>query len=758
MILGFFGIEGNIQRDRAYLPKLGEFIGPHAVKVSLAKDEGCEYFSTFASKVKSVDLDSAIVTDVTLMTQILKQLPDYKVGYNKNGAVKKLSLNDYHGSLVEIEGFRLGRDRPLEVLFLNPLEHIRTVPEGPFIFKRFVSKLTKKSAWFPQTAFTWEVLTEESSEELYEKFSSAILIGCDIETDMDSPHRTINCSGYCALFPDGQTHVVVIPITSMWGVLWMRKFNQLAAPKVFQNGMYDNLYYLRYNCPVYNWLHDTQHLFHSWYSELPKRLDFISAFSIRKARYWKDDGKSGSLSAHYEYNARDCWATVISYCSLLSECPDWARTNYLQEFPLVFPCLHVEADGLSLSKEKFDSSLREVQDKLAPQEQTLTNWLGKSFNPGSPNQVKNLMKVLGCADKNGVVKSSGEKELIAAASLHPLNELIISEILSVRKKRKLLSTYLDWDKFWNDRLYYKLNPAGTDTGRLASTESSFWCGLQIQNMPRGREVKSFIRADEGWLLGENDFAQSEARCVGYLSGCKSLIDLVEGPHDYHSWNAQAFFGVPYETIYNEVTKKTLNKELRDLSKRTNHGANYNMGAQVMLETMGPKKVAEAKRVLNLPAKMSLLEVCAYLLAAYERTYPEVKKDWYDSLKREASITKKLVSALGWTRYFFSDPRTSKPALNAAVAHGPQNLSVGIINKVFYSIWHKSIYGDLRGSVRLKAQIHDSILYCYKGEDIPARLQALMIYPVQVKDVKGVTRTMTIPPDISAGKEFWDQLK
>ena len=760
--IGFFGIQGNgefSQKDRPYLPKLQEFIGPgHAIKVALSGDEGCEYFATFASKVKAAALDSVICTDQVLLTQILKALPDYKVAYNKNGAVKKLSLNDYHGSLVEVEGFRLGREKPLEVLFLNPLEHTRTVAEGNFIFKRFISKLVKKDSWFPQTDFTWELLTEENADDLYTIFQSALLIACDIETDMDSPLRTINCSGYCALFPDGTTHAVVIPITSMWGVGWMRRFNQLKAPKVLQNGMYDCVYYLRYGCPLYNWLHDTQHLFHSWYSELPKRLDFITAFAIRKVRYWKDDGKSGGLRAHYEYNARDCWATLNSYLSLLLECPDWGRSNYLQEFPLVFPCLHVELDGLALSKEKFEKSKQEVEDKIRPQELRLTRWFGKQFNPASPLQVKNLLKVLGCADKFGNVKSADDKALTAAASVHPLNEVIISEIQSVRKKRKLLSTYLDWDKFWNSRLYYKLNPAGTDTGRLASTESSFWCGLQIQNMPRGKEIKSFIRADDGWLLGENDFAQSEARCVGYLSGCKSLIDLVEGPHDYHSWNAQAFFGVPYETIYDEVTKKTLNKELRDLSKRTNHGANYNMGAAVMLETMGPKKVAEAKRVLNLPARMTLLEVCAFLLAAYEKTYPEVKKDWYDGLKREISITKKLVSALGWTRYFFSDPTKSKPALNAAVAHGPQNLSVGIINKVFYSIWHKSVYGDLRGVLRLKAQIHDSILYCYKGEDIPSRVQALMIYPVKVKDVKGVVRTMTIPPDISAGKEYWSELK
>lgn len=760
--LGFFGIEDTFnpegQRDRPYLKRLQELVGPGwGIKVSISA-EGEEYFTAFAAKVRKAELDAVICTDQALLTAIMKTQSDFRPSFMKNGKEKKLTLNEYHGSFIVVEGFRLGREKDLDVLFLNPLQHLRTVPEAPFIFKRFISKLTKPEAWFPQTPFTWEVATPETIEGIYEKFKTAVLVACDIETDKDSPHRTINCSGYCALFPDGTTHAVVVPILDMWGVRWMRLFNSLPAPKVFQGGLYDNLYYLRYGSPVYNWLGDTQHLFHAWYSELPKRLDYITAFSVRRVRFWKDDGKSGGLSAHYEYNARDCWATLNSWLSLLNDIPEFCLQNYLLEFPLVFPCLHCECDGLSLDRAEFEASKSEVEGKLKPLEEKLAKWVHPDFNPGSPPQVKRLLKVLGAADKRGEVKSSDDSALTAAAALHPLNEIVCTTIQSVREYRKLLSTYLDWDKFWNGRLYYKLNPAGTDTGRLASTESSFWCGLQIQNMPRGKEVKRFIVADPGWQLAENDFAQSEARCVAYLSGCKALLELVESSHDYHAWNAQAFFGVPYETIYDEKTRKTLNKELRDLSKRTNHGANYRMGAAVMLETMGPKKVSEARKTLKLNPRLGLLDVCQHLLNTYSKAYPEVTKDWVENIARTIAITKKLVSSLGWTRYFFSDVRASKTAMNAAVAHGPQNLSVGIINKCFYAVWRESVYGGLRGLVRLKAQIHDSILFCYKGEDTPELVRQLMVRPTPVTDIQGVTRTMLIPPDVSAGQLSWAKLK
>lgn len=767
MIIGFFGVhkEGfGHQHDRAYLPKLGEMVGAHAVKIALSED-GVEYFNVFASKCKAAKLDAAIVTDQKLLELILKSLPDYKQAYNKNGSPKKLSLNDYHGSLVEIVGHQLGREAPIEVLFLNPLEHLRTVPEAPYIFKRFISKLTKPESWFPQTDFTWEVLNESNCQSLFDLFGSALLVSADIETDEDSPLRTINCSGYCALFPDGTSHAVVIPTITFWGVEWMRRFNSLKSPKVFQNGLYDNLYYFRYSSPVYNWLYDTQHLFHSWYSELPKRLDYITVFSIRKVRYWKDDGKAGGILSHYEYNARDCWATLNSCLSLLNEMPEWAKTNYLEEFPLVFPCLHVEADGMAVDEEEFKLSRQDTLDKLRPHEEKLAAWIGPGYNPRSPNQTKRLLKILGAADKHGNVASSDEPAINAAAAIHPLNAVILDEILEVRGLRKLRDTYQVWEKMWNGRLFCKFNPAGTDTSRLACAESSFWCGLSLQTIPvrDGPAIRRFIKADDGWFLGENDQPQSEARCIGYMAGCTSLINLVEGPHDYHSWNAQAFFGIPYEEIYDEPNKKTKNKKIRDLSKRTNHGANYNMGDAVMLQTMGPKLVAEAKSTLNLPAKMTLIEVCRHLLNAYAKTYPEIKVDYQDWLKRTISITKKLVSAHGLTRYFFSDPRSSKPALNAAVAHGPQNLSAVIVNRGFYKCWRESVYGEVRGHLRIKAPIHDSVLYGYKLHkefQVPFLVKEWMTIPTKVKDIKGVERLMVINPDISAkeGATHWAQLK
>jgi DNA polymerase I-like protein with 3'-5' exonuclease and polymerase domains len=737
MIIGHFGTPD----DASYLKRFSAVVGTHSVKSS-RMDES--YLASIAAKVKAHGIQALIVTNAVTMTTLLKALPDFRHPLDKRGSQRKLTLDDYAGSFFHIPAHRVGLEYDLPVLILNPLSHLVTTAEGEFIFKRFISKITSPEKWFPQSAFTWEVWSPAKSDKLLEIFSKARLLAIDIETYRGDEHRRIHCVGYAALFNDGTTHCVVVPFKDMLAHAFVRQLNLSKPAKVMQNGMYDNLYFWRWNVPVFNYLHDTQHLFHAWYSELPKRLDFITAFAIREVRYWKDDA-AGSEHNMFEYNARDCWATLNAYSALMLEVPGWARDNYLLEFPLVFPCLHLEGDGITIDSDKFHAAKSAAESALEIHSKRLAVWFGDSFNPRSPDQCKRLLKVLGMGD----VESSDSKAMNAAAAVHPLNALIVSEIIAYREQAKLLSTYFVWEKFWNNRLYYKLNPAGTDTGRLASSESSFWTGLQIQNIPQGKAVKSWLRADDGYELAEADYAQSEARCVGYMSGCTALIDLVESDKDYHSWNAHKFFGVPYESV---------DKPLRDLSKRVNHGANYNMGPQVLLETMGPKKVAEARLLLKLPASWTLIQVCQHLLKAYETTYPEVKKDWYSDLSRNIKLTKKLVSPLGWTRYFFSDPTKSKPALNAAVAHGPQNLSVGIINKVFYQIWRDSVWGDLKGVLRIKAQVHDSILFCYKGEFIANVVKERMKCPVPVKGVDGVTRTMLIPPDLSAGKIYWADLK
>lgn len=726
-----------------------------------------------------------VCTNQEVLEKLLRVQPDFNEPVTKRG----LTLDDYQGSLLFTPRTKL------PVVFINPLRNLVTVPHATPAARRFISKITAPSKWFPQTDFTWAVAELATIEATFRHwFCDAALISIDIETIRDDPQRRISCVGFCAYFPKtGKTECLVLPFNDMMWVLWVRKFCQLPQPKIFQNGQYDNLYLLRYGCVVHNWLYDTLNLFHSWFPEFPKRLDFITSYCVRRSRYWKDDGKSGSLTDFYRYNAQDCWATMNAWLAMVAEVPEYALNNYVTEFPMVFPCLTSAADGLAVDMERLAvvkaSKENEVEQLNLSFQRVIA---APGFNVNSPKQVLSLFKVLGL----GSLPNTAAASMLKAQASTPFNGRILEQLTKIRKARKLVSTYFKPEKFWNSRLYYSMNPAGTDTGRLASKESSFWCGLQIQNVPRGDAVKQIVMSDPGYYLAEIDKAQSEARCVAYLSGEEKLIELVESEHDYHSWNAAAFFGLPYESIYQEQytydletgkwSGKQLNKVIRDLAKRTNHGANYNMGPWMMLNTMGPKNVTIAKIALKLP--YNLEGVCKYLLERYSATYPKVKGIGYEVIVKEIELSGKLVSPLGWTRVFFAKPRSSKPALNSAVAHPPQNLSVSIINLEFYNTWRCQIYGefyrhetglawfterariakqrqletlDLRGVVRIKAQIHDSIFFQYKVEhpEIPALIRdKLMDTRVTIRGADGISRSMYIPSDISFGKNRWSELK
>ena len=730
--------------DESFLQSLSRMpaLSGHQVVTSFARRENA---TEAAMVAKKHNVDAILCSQQTLLAAALRAQPDFIPPPGK----KQLTLDDYSGSWLE-----LPYDIPMVIL--NPLERLNTVPYEKFLVNRYISKLTQPHKWWNQTTFKWKQVFEHTASDALAIIQAADLIAIDIETPGDED-RSIKLVGYATYnYKTKESHCFVVHFNAEWVWRFVQAANKSKAAKIFQNGIYDNVYFARWNCMPANWLWDTLILQHCWYSELPKRLDFIASFALREVRYWKDDGKSGSLEDEMRYNALDCWATLNSLLSMVSEIPEYAMRNYLIEFPMVFPSLNAALEGVKVDREQFEKVKQQKEEEAAKMlEQTRYLLSEDKFNPRSPVQMKSLFKLLGCGSLPDTAKASQLK----ARAASPLNEVILGGIAKYKEAAKLVSSYLNTDKLWNDRWYYTIDPAGTDTGRSASRSSAFWCGDSIQTIPRGDSIKSFMIADDGWLLAEADKAQSEARCVGYMAGEQTLIDLVEGPHDYHAWNAQSFFGIPYENIYDEATGKTLLKDIRDLSKRTNHGANYNMGKAVMLDTMGPKAVAKAKLVLKLPPKMRLVDVCEHLLNAYARTYPNVKGLFYDKIVSTIEISSKLVSPLGWTRYFFAKPsKANKPALNAAVAHGPQNLSVSLLNIEWYKIWKETVYGELRGNVRIKAQIHDSIFFQYRKDFDPQVVLAMMHTPVEVTGADDKTRTMLIRSDMKKGAVAWSDLK
>ena len=751
--------------DKDYLPHLKGCVGSATVFLRLEKVEALTQVSMYCSQK---GITRVISSSVSLLQKLLK--------WDKRRAP---SLDSYAGSYFTIPGFKPA-DPKIEIVFIKPLKQLVTVPSGKFMATRMIKKVTKPNDWYTPTPFNgFTLVTPENEHELFMQLQSSDLICIDIETFKEN--ATIRCLSYTGFFTESNTSIsVVLPLDSEYNLSLMRHYNwDLQAPKVFQNGKYDISYLARYNAPVYNYLYDTANLFHCWYSELPKDLGFLNSFFLRKAIYWKDLAETNDLHEYYRYNALDTWGTGNAFLAMLLEAPEYAINNYLLEFPLTFPCHLSEMTGIARDMDAIAESKEILEKLIATHTQSLNVILdipaGESFNVASPKQMKSLLRILGCSD----LPSADEKNLKKARFRHPFNARVINNILAVRKARKLLSTYLTPGKEFTDlaatknpRTLYSLNPHGTDSSRLASKEHHFWCGLNVQNIPRGPAVKRTLKADPGFLLCEVDLEQAESRDTAYISGDMQLIENVEHSPDFHKSNASQFFGVPFE----EVTK-----ELRQLGKPVNHGANYNMGPYVLIETMGEEKVQMAKELLGLPRFWTYLQVAEHLLEQFHRTYPDIKGVFYPGVVEEIARSNKLESMAwhhdwngnvfddipciansyeeerlrkpAWTRYCFADPSKSKSALNSYISHPPQSLNAQTLNKAYLTVFYDiAINPKYSQHFKLLAQIHDSILFQYREghEYLCEMVRERMEIPLTIKAYDGVIRTFVVPAGAKKG--------
>lgn len=667
------------------------------------------------------------------------------------------STNDNLGTVLELDIKDHGIVR---VCLLPQLKSLFTTNPGRFLMDHYTRKLAKGGI-LKKDPFKWEFVTPKNLDEVELLMDQSPICAVDVETTKVG--RLITSCAYTWLNPDGQTTTTRVvkaePNDYPFCITAMRKLNNTSTRKVMQNGKYDAAYFLRLNMPLRNWIFDTYHMGHAIFAELPRTLAFISSFYLDNFRYWKDEAGVNL----YEYNGKDThntlWVFLAQMYFVQSSEYNYAIRNYLNLFPVIFPAISCAMDGLLVDEDVRVELLEKEQRRKEEAKERVNYLIGETdFNPSSPKQVKELMHAFGWpAQKTDVKTLTDWKEK------KPATGRIVDCILNYRGAVKAIGTYFETDLF-NQRLMYTLDPSGTETGRMASSESNFWCGTNIQNIPP--YARAMIKAEEGWTFGAVDKAQSESYCTGYLSQDGNLIRAVTTSPDFHCMNASMFFGPPFEAIYdaehiNEdgTRGKVLQPALRKLAKPVNHGANYNMGPDVLLQTMGEPKVMEAKKLLGLPAKMSLRAVCAFLLERFDLAYPRIRdmeKGWYKEIIMEVLRTGKLyIAASGYTRRTFLKPTKSKLDLNTAVAHKPQSLSVHLVNQAFKKIWYELQLKKYSGKFRLKAQIHDENLFIAKDdvlEGVAKEVADMMTIPTEVEG-----RTMVIPSTIAKGK-YWNEAK
>lgn len=687
----------------------------------------------------------------------------------------KPTLSSYRGSRLEFS---------IPTIVGDSLKNIHGMDHGSFLLGSDLDKF--KYVKFPRFKYNWSVLTESSMfEECYKNIKdNSILIAYDIETKTYNTDEEkgivgdtlVTCCTWACLMKDMSIKSYVLPMINFDKEHWVhdndyvaaidlfRKINRLQIPKVMHNGMYDCLHSIVYHAEPHNWILDTMGMAYSQYSSLPKTLDFVSSLVLPDYCQWKNESeeakKNNDIQRYWGYNAVDAINTLRICMHYLNNLPAYAHKNYQMLFKLAYPALYCNFEGMLIDQPER-LVIRKKEEIRLENELKILKVMAASpdFNPSSSQQVAHLVyDILGAADphvgkkkdaKTGIksrkTRATDEKNLKAVGSQHPILLRVTNAVISYREARKAISTYFDFLQK-NGRLLYSINPFGTtDTGRMSAASSSFWCGTQIQNIPQ--YAKSMLIADEGYVLDEFDKSQSEARCTGYLAKDWKLVAALENPtQDFYKSLGTLFFGMPYET----VTKEFRN----DVLKKIVHGTNYKMGDSTFAETAGTEKLIFAAGILGIKLTMSnkkaedgtmtIKSFSGMLLEAYHKPFDRVRP-WYDEVKAQIRTTHMLTSPLGYTRYFFGDIDKKYQIHSSAIAHGPQNLSVTILNKGFWKVWQ--LVKKYKGLLRLKAQIHDSVLTQRPKDREDIRL-AVLKEMTEIVKVNG--RDMYIPNDMKTG--------
>ena len=187
------------------------------------------------------------------------------------------------------------------------------------------------------------------------------------------------------------------------------------------------------------------------------------------------------------------------------------------------------------------------------------------------------------------------------------------------------------------RLPILLNYYGAHTGRASGGDK-----MNLQNLPRGGELRASMRAQDGHKLVACDSAQIEARVVAWLAGEKELLDDFRNGVDIYSKFASIVYG---EKI--DRKKKVIDENGKESSphfvqgfvgKTCILGLGYGMGAAKFKDTL---KIGQAGVSVDMP-----IEQAEQTVALYRATYPKIESLWGSAKKALQAMSRGHTAEFG----------------------------------------------------------------------------------------------------------------
>ena len=268
------------------------------------------------------------------------------------------------------------------------------------------------------------------------------------------------------------------------------------------------------------------------------------------------------------------------------------------------PMLELDKEILEAHLESVKKKKQELMDKVSHEVETLRS------NP----QFAELLKTYGIVPPMKISLTTG-KETLAFAKTdeefkalleheNPDVQAIVAARLGVRSTIEEKRTERFISIASRGTLPIPLRYYAAHTGRWGGSDK-----INMQNLPRGSQLKKAMCAPKGYKFIDYDLSQIEARTLAWLAEQDDLVEAFDAGADVYKITASA--------IYNKPESK-ISKDERFVGKTTILGAGYGMGHQkfqTQLKAFG----------VELP-----IEECEHVINVYRGTYPQIKKLWWNA--------------------------------------------------------------------------------------------------------------------------------
>ena len=397
------------------------------------------------------------------------------------------------------------------------------------------------------------------------------------------------------------------------------------------------------------------------------------------------------------------------------------------ELPLVPILAKIEKRGFKINV----SAMNDFAKALSELEEELTEKIyfeaGRPFNLNSPKQLGEVLFVdlaLPYNTKKGKTGYSTDAETLE--SLRPYSP-IIDDILEFRQVSKLRGTYaaaLPKLADENDRIHTDFRQALTATGRLSSQDPN------LQNIPirtkLGREMRRYFIAEEGYTLVDADYSQIELRLLAHISDDYNMKESFLSGADIHRKTASAVFGVPEESV---------NEEMRKRAKAVNFGIVYGISGFSLAKDIGTSTQEASKYIKN-----------------YLMNYPNVDV-YLEEVVNEAKDKGYTVTPMGRRRYI--------PELNAAngmlrafgkrvAMNAPIQGAAADIMKLAMIKVDKALK-EAKLDARIVMQVHDELVIEVKCEEAAA------VKEIVRREMENATKlSIPLTVDVTEGKNWLEQ--